>query len=191
MVGGSWRGACMNSKNLKGLAVISIADGEKLGTLDRVYLDPTAKRVVGFAVKHGGLFAGGELGLIDVDDVHALGQDALTLADKGAVRGDRTRARLDQLVDLDELVKHRAVTEGGTFVGQVTGVEVDRTSFHLAELEISPGFFKSNKLVPVGQVVSIGHDLVVVADAVCAPEGAAPTAPVDHRFVVGDVSPSE
>ncbi len=182
----------MNTKHLKGLAVISIADGEKLGTVEGIYLDPTAKRIVGFAVKHGGgLFAAGEHELIDIDDVHALGQDALTLADKGAVRGDQTRARLDQIVELDDLLKRKAVTEGGTFVGQVAGVEVDETSFRIEDLEVSQGFFKTNKLVPVGQIVSIGHDLIVVADAVCAPEGAAASSPVEHRFVVGDVPPSE
>jgi uncharacterized protein YrrD len=182
----------VNSKQLKGLAVISIADGEKLGTVDGVYVDPTAKRVVGFAVKHGGgLFAAGDHELIDIDDVHALGRDALTLTDKGAVRGDQTRARLDQLVEVDDLLKLKAVTEGGTYVGQIAGVEVDETSFRMDDVEVSPGFFKTNKLVPVHQVVSIGHDLVMVVDAVCSPEGAGPSDPVEHRFVVGDVPRSD
>ena len=185
----------MNSKQIKGLAVISIADGEKLGTVDQVFLDPAQKQVVGFAVRHGGgLLAPATEApdLIDVDDVHAIGPDAVTLADKGAVRGDQTRARLDQLVEVDELSKLKAVTEGGTVVGQIASVEIDERAFGLKEIEVSPGFFRSNRHIPIAQVVSIGHDLVVVDDAVCAPGPETAGADTgERRFVVGDVTPSE
>lgn len=192
----------MNSKHLKGLTVISIADGERLGTIDRVYLDPASKEVVGFSVRHGG---GGLLApaddaapeLIDVDDVHALGQDAVTLSSKGDMRGDQTRAMLDSLMELDDLIKLKTVTEGGTYVGDVASLELDDRGFRIRELEVSPGFFKSNRHVATGQVISIGHDLVVVADTVLA----ADTLDSDQttidpesgegRFVVGDVTKSE
>ena len=164
----------MNGKHVKGLAVISITDGEKLWTVDRVYLDPAGKRVVGLALKRGGGLLSPEApNLVDADDVHSLGPDAITLADKGALRGDQTSARLGELVELDDLPKRKAVTEGGTLVGHVAGVDFDERTFRLTQVEVSPGFFKTNKHIPIEQVVSIGHDVVVVADAVCAPEGAA------------------
>jgi uncharacterized protein YrrD len=189
----------VNSKQLKGLAVISIKDGEKLGTIDQVFVDAGAKRIVGFAVRHGGgrLFPSVEEQapeLIDVDDVHAVGPDAVTLSDKGAIRGDQTRARLDQLMNLDDLTKLKTVTEGGTALGTVASAEVDDRSFALRELEVSAGFFASNRHLPIGQVVSIGHDLVVVDDAVAADESG--TTPLEgdadeRRFVVGDVKPTQ
>jgi uncharacterized protein YrrD len=187
----------VNSKHLKGLAVISIADGEKLGTIDKVYLDPAAKRVVGFAVKHhGGLFSPETPNLIDVDDIHSLGPDALTLDDKAAVRGDQTSARLTELVELDDLLRRKVVTEGGTYVGQVAEADIAEHGFGVEQIEVSPGFFKTNKQVAIDQVVSIGHDVVVVADEVCAPEGTAeagttPAPPAERRFVVGEVTASE
>ena len=188
--------SAVNSKQLKGLAVISIADGEKLGTVDGIFVEPAAKQVVGFAVKHGGgLLHPAQPDLIDVDDVHSLGPDALTLDDKGRIRGDQTRARRNELVELDDLLKRKVVTEGGTFVGQVAGVDVDEATFRLQQVEVSPGFFKSNRQVPIDQVVSVGHDLIVVADAVCAADagagGSMPVAEGDRRFVVGDVVPKE
>ena len=184
----------MNHKHLKGLAVISIADGEKLGTIDQVYLDPVAKRVVGFAIKHGGGLLSPETpNLIDVDDIHSLGPDALTLADKGALRGDQTTARLADLVEIDDLLKRKVVTENGTFVGQVAGADFAEHGFDIEQIEVSPGFFKSNKHVASDQVVSIGHDVVVVVDAVCAAEGsdAGMTPASERRFVVGDVTASD
>ena len=40
----------MNSHDVKGRPVINIVDGEKVGTIDHVYLDLAAKRVVGFSI---------------------------------------------------------------------------------------------------------------------------------------------
>lgn len=181
----------MNSKQLKGLAVISIADGEKLGTIDRVLVDPAAHKVVGFGVRHGG---GGIIPtpmdsadeeLIDVDDIHALGQDAITLDDKGKVRGDNTRAQGAKLIDLDELTKLKVVTEGGTYLGDLASAEIDEISYAFKELEVSPGFFQSNRHVPISQIVNIGHELIVVSDAVAADESAT-TDSSARRLVVGD-----
>lgn len=190
----------MNSKQLKGLAVISIQDGEKLGTIDRVFIDADAKKVVGFGVGQGGgllpMAESSEPELIDVDDVHAVGHDAVTLADKGAIRGDQTRAQLEGLMELDELIKLKVVTEGGTVVGEVASVEINDRGFAFRELEVSPGFFKSNRHLPIREVISIGLDLVVVDNAVIAEMGlddgtsATDGDAGDSRFVVGDVRPS-
>jgi uncharacterized protein YrrD len=184
----------MNSKQIHGLAVVSIADGAKVGTIDRIYLDPVGKQIVGFAIKpEGARLSRDTPNLIDVDDVHSLGPDALTLSDTGAVRGDRTRAYLDGLVATDDLTKRKVVTEGGTYVGEVADLEFADGGYALTGIEVSPGFFKSNKLVPTDQIVNIGAELVMVSDAVCAPEGgqAAQAPPTEGRFVVGDVAPNE
>jgi sporulation protein YlmC with PRC-barrel domain len=180
----------VNSKHLKGLAVISIADGEKMGTIDRVLIDPASAKVSGFSVGHGGGLLAmpadpGTEQLIDVDDIHALGQDAVTLRDKGAARGDQTTANEASLLDLDALTKLKVITEGGTYVGDLASVEIDERSFKLSELEVSPGFFKSNRHVPIDQVVNIGHELIVVNDSVCVDESATPE-PGEQRLVVGD-----
>ena len=161
----------MNSKQIKGIPVISIADGERLGAVDNVYFDPVAKRVVGFAVRaHGGLLGAGAGTVVDAASLRSLGPDALTIPDKAAAGGSTTNAEYGHLVMLDSLVRRRVVTEGGTYVGQVASVDFDEKTFGLSQVEVSPGFFKTHRMVPVNQVVSIGHDVVVVADAVCAAE---------------------
>lgn len=188
----------MNNKDVKGIAVISIADGEKLGTVDQAYVDQASKRIVGFAVgSGGGLLAADSAPAfkIDADEVQSLGPDALTLDRKLEVSGEQTNARYGELAELDELTQRKVVTEGGTFVGQVASVDFDERTFRLTEFEASPGFFKSNRRVPVDQVISVGADLVVVSNAVCAPEtNATPANGVslrtEGRFVVGDVKPT-
>jgi uncharacterized protein YrrD len=190
----------VNSKQLKGLTVISIADGEKLGTIDHIYLDPVKKQVAGFGIHEAPGHQTGDAStptLIDVDDIHSLGPDAITLSDKGAIRGDQTRDQLDALLELDHLTGLKAVTEGGTHIGGVASVDIDDRTFQIRQLEVSPGFFKSNKHVAVNQITSIGSDLVIVDDAVLASDQAVSSSDPDddgsdeRRFVVGDITPAE
>lgn len=159
----------MDSKHVKGLSVISISDGAKVGTIQRVYLDPAGRRIVGFVVGTGGLFGNTE-GIVDAADVNSIGPDALTVDQPSAVRQDVALGQEGQLIDLDDLSKLKVVTEGGTYVGQVDSCEFDPTTFRLTAIVVSPGFFKSNKTVPINEVVSIGTDVVVVANRVCEPE---------------------
>lgn len=182
----------MNSKDIKGLAVISIADGEKLGTIDQVLVDPVAATLVGFTVRHNATgiipipIDSAEEDVIDVDDIHALGKDAVTLNDKSAIRGDQTRRQMDSLMGLDDLSDLKVVTEGGTYIGDFASAEIDETTFKLTEFEVSPGFFKSNRHIPVGQVVNIGPELIMVNDSVSTDESVS----VDsskRQLVVGDV----
>ena len=186
----------MNNKQIDGIAVISIADGRKLGTVDHIYFDPLEKKVVGFAVASGGGMLSAESGsggIIDAADVHSLGQDALTVKDASALRGDNVSDRYASLIDINDLIKEKVVSEGGALVGQVVSIEFDQTSFALQEVEVSPGYFKSNKRVLASQVTSIGQDVVVVSDAVFAEDSAdtaTPTNSDEARWVVGDVKES-
>ncbi len=158
----------MNNKAIKGTSVIGIADAERFGQVTRVYLDPGEKAVVGFVVDKGdGLMAPISAVRVAAAHVRSLGPDALMVDDASALGGEETEARYGDLVDLDTVVHHRVVTEGGTLVGQVASVSFDEHTFGLTEVEASPGFFKSNKVIPIDQVVSIGSELIVVADAVC------------------------
>ena len=114
----------MTTKLARGAAVISLADGKKLGTVHRVYLDPVRKEIVGFTFVHGGgLFGGKTSALIDVGDVHAFGPDAVTVPDASVVHSDLAiGGKCDGLVDLEDLLKREVVTEGGAILGTITGI---------------------------------------------------------------------
>lgn len=159
----------MNSRQIIGIAVVSITDGEKVGTVDRLYFDPSQRQVEAFTVRSGGgLFSGKETCLVATSDMRSLGPDALTIADKSVLHDDVEPELPDSAVELDSLLKRKVVTEGGTYVGQVASVEFGQDDFKLSAVEVSPGFFKSNEFIPNNLVTSIGPDLLVVDDAVCA-----------------------
>ena len=176
----------MNTKRLKGLAVIAIADGRKLGTVDDLYVDPGTRRIVAFGLRHqGGLLhvGGSRPQVVDTDNVHALGSDALTVADASALH-EAAGGGQPGVVSGEDLTKRKVVTEGGTYVGQVSSAEFDPSTYRLTAVEVSPGFFRANKLIPDDQITSIGADVVVVANAVCAP-AAAERLPADQGALPG------
>jgi uncharacterized protein YrrD len=156
----------MNHRQARGLAVFGAADGRRIGTVDGAFLDPAAKRVVGFSI------SGGERGrtpgarrTIDSAEVQDLGSGGLTIDDATA-HGAGTNAAYLSLVPLEDLAKRTVVTQGGAYVGRVVTVAFDVRTFRLTQVEVSPGFLRGRKLLPADRLVRIGRDLLVVADAV-------------------------
>lgn len=183
----------MKNSQLKGLSVISIAEGKALGTVARVFFDPVTQQAVGFEVHQGGGLLSPDPDrrrMIDVEQVQALGPDALMVADESALRSQETAGPSADLVELDALTSRRVVAEGGTQVGAIASTDIDERTFHLRSVEISPGFFQTNREIPADQVVSIGSDVLVVTDAVCAPapasDAGSPAADAGRHFVVID-----
>ena len=158
----------MGTKLVKGAPVVSLADGRKLGVIDHVYLDPRRKEIVAFSFHRSGLFAPKACHLLDVADVHGIGPDAVTLDDPSAVRSEvAVGAKRDDLVDLEDLLKRKVITEGGTLLGQVAAIGFGQDTYRLLEVEVSPGFFEEPVLIPAEAIVRIGSELVVVSDEVC------------------------
>ena len=156
----------MNSKDIRGLTVISIADGTQVGTIDQVYLDLAAKQVVGFSITNGvGPFGGARdnAPTVAASGIHSLGPDALTLDDVAAAHAAWVGANYGSLVSLDDLAGRKVVTEGGTNVGEVVSLEFDAQTCAITEVEVSPGFLKTNTHIPLDQLVRIGQDVLVVA----------------------------
>jgi uncharacterized protein YrrD len=158
----------VDNRHVKGLPVIGIADGRKIGVVGHVFFEPAAKRVAGFSVMEagGGLFSTEpeRAELVDVEEVHSLGPDAMIL-DPAAARGARLSARYGEFVRLEDLLGRTVVTAGGVEIGAVSLVDFDERGYQLNAIEVSPGLFKSHRTIPTEQVLSLGPDAVVVVEA--------------------------
>ena len=161
----------MNSKQIRGLTVINLADGTQVGTVDQVFLDLAAKQVVGFSITNGvGPFGGARdnAPTVAASAVHSLGPDALTLDDVTAAHAAWVDATFGAVVPLDDVVGRRVMTEGGVNVGDVVSLGFDETTFAITEVEVSPGFLKTHTSIPLDRLVRIGQDVLVVADVAIA-----------------------
>lgn len=161
----------MNTSHVNGLSVVSIGTGEKLGSVSEILLDPAADHIAAFAIddaSSGRLLSSQPPGTrwVNAEDVHAIGPDAMTVQDASALHDTADDV---EMTPLSVLVGEKVVTEGGTYVGQVAAAEIDESSLNVLGLEVSPGFFKSNKVVSKADLITVGDEMVIVADSVCGP----------------------
>lgn len=157
----------MNDKQIKGIPVISVADAEQLGTVERAYLDPELRRIVGFSFHQAGGFLQPESApLVDTSDIQSFGPDVLTLANPAMIRGKETADRYGELMDVDRLHGRQVFTEDGQDLGKIDSVEFDEHSYRLTGFELGSGFFDSPQPVVVDDIVTIGPEVIVVRNTV-------------------------
>lgn len=157
----------MSTKLVKGTSVVSLADGAELGKVENVYLEPKRKQIVAFSFKSGGgLFGGTSINLVDVTDVHAIGPDAVTITDASVVHCELAiRDRCDGLVELDDLLKRKVMTDTGEEVGHIAAIHFDQGSYSLSGLDVTAGHFHQQKAtISSEQIVQIGDDLVLIRE---------------------------
>lgn len=157
----------MSTRLDRGTAVVSLADGTELGSVEHVYLDPNRKSIVAFSFQSGGgLFGGKTRNLVDVADVHAIGPDAITITDASTVRSEMAIGdRCHGLVELDDLLKRKVMTERGEGLGQVTALHFEQGSYRLSMIEVSSGrLHTETATIPADQVGQIGEDLILVSE---------------------------
>lgn len=154
----------MTTKLVKGMPVVSLADGATLGVVDHVYFDPGQLAVVGFTFhQRGGLFGGGASGLIDISDVHAFGSDAVTVNDVAVVRSDLTiEVGHGELLDLETLLKRTVMTETGETIGRVAAIQFGDASHALVALDLDAD--GGPRRIAASEIKTVGPELIIVAD---------------------------
>ncbi len=155
--------AVKTGKELNGLAVVTLAGGEKLGRVSDLVFDPGTGRVTGFFVDRGGMFSKPKF--LPAGDVQALGDDALTVAsDKvlldgpSALTGELAAKTAEGLPVLNP---------AGTVLGKVSDVGVDTASLSVPYLILATGIIgdtlHGKPHLPIAAVQTVGADSVITA----------------------------
>ena len=152
-----------------GTPVLSRDGGATLGTIDRIYLNAARKEIVGFSLRRNRRLLRPQVAIVDVGDVQTFGRHAVTLAGHARLLSSAVLAqRGEDLVDLSELIGRPVVTEGGAGVGHVFAVAVDPLTMRLQRLEVAAPGCPVPGLVWGHEVLGVGENLIVVAEAVLA-----------------------
>lgn len=184
----------MRATELAGRAVVDIDAAEKLGTIDKIILDPDGRRVAGFVVaKAGSGFPGNKAHtLIGANAVHAIGPDAVTIR-PNAVAGSDT-AHLETLPRGSDVIGRKVVSEDGRFLGKVSDVLIDRADGRIIGYllaEHTPGakfeemFGKDKKkrrespYLPADANIRTGRDLIIASEDAVSYDWADEDAPRD------------
>lgn len=160
-----------NIHHMLGMALISVREGVRLGTLEGVAIDTTDGRVRYLYFKGADARADGA---VPWDAVRAVGEDAITVdALESAVA---TVPAIDQ-EHLTSFVGDRpVVTESGTRLGHVTTYDLDEVTGRIERYHVSTGGFfghlmKRELCVSRGAVRALGQDAIVVEqEAALTPE---------------------
>lgn len=173
----------MDVKSLKGIAVVSIEQGEKVGTVDDLLFDLDRKRVVAFKLNKPGFLRAGGIAL-RMDDVMSIGKDAVMIQNREQVRESKGERDLQGLPDYSAISSLRVVTQDGTYVGNLATMRLDQKTGALTHLEITGGGFmdrlRRNQVVDISDVISMGTDVVVIPDKY-APVSAEPSESVEQE----------
>lgn len=155
--------AVKTGKELSGLAVVTLAGGEKLGRVDDIVFDPNTGRVTGFFVDRGGMFSKPKF--LPAGDVQSLGEDALTVtSDKvlldgpSALTGELAAKTAENLPVLNP---------AGTVLGKVADIGVDTQSLSVPYLILATGIIgdtlHGKPHLPISAVQTVGADSVIVS----------------------------
>jgi sporulation protein YlmC with PRC-barrel domain len=151
----------MDAHTLKGMAIVSVQQGTKLGYIEQPLLDLTARKVAALRVK-------GESGtfIVPFDQVAAVGTDAITVASSAATQTPSTGGAADELRDLDALGKLKVVDQAGTLLGTLRHVEIDPASGEITQLAAHTGGMLgmggTTTTIDARSILTVGPELVTV-----------------------------
>ena len=156
---------------VKGLPVITMAEGKQIGKIDDLVIDPERKAVGWLRVHSGGVgMLGGERLWVSTAAVHGVGEDAITI---NAEADALTPADAPEAVALVKakrgVIGIKVLTENGERVGEVRDFDFDPVTFALTSLAVPPVMNAVGEIltIPGDKVLTIGEDMIVVAaDAV-------------------------
>jgi uncharacterized protein YrrD len=154
---------------IDGLAVVSLADGKKIGTVDDFYFDPTNSKIYALRMKTG-LFGHK---VIQVATISSIGQDAITIPNEEKLYSESEDPKLPAFFSGRNLLTYKIMSASGNVIGTTGNVLLDisvPTALRIAAFELSGGLgdhisgrfptFSSS------QVVRYGQDVLVVPDEV-------------------------
>lgn len=155
----------MNYKTLVGREVIAIESGRKLGQIDRILIDPDAKKIDWIVVRPAGksmLEEPGPMKAIPVDQIRALGEDVVTVPSDEVLQP--LSAPANHLVAFAAIKNEAVMTEGGKKLGELSDITFDDQTLDLESMEISQGLLSGKSSIAATEIISLGEDVIVVRD---------------------------
>jgi len=184
----------MNYKSLAGREVIAIDSGRKIGHVERVLFDPATMRIDSVVIQpviHSVLEEPSPMQQVSVSHIRGLGQDVVTVQNDEALQPLAEGVAIgDALVAFDQIEHEAVLTESGKKIGEVDDVEFDDQTMQLESIQISRGFLARKFSIAVGEIVSVGEDVIVVHDSADPDSGdvaGEPTSQQDEEAAVQPV----
>lgn len=155
------------SKKFLSMPVISLQEGQQIGVVKGLVVDPSLKQVVSLVIEQKGWFK--EQKYIPYHKVTSVGENAVTIdRTTSAERGNKLPNIIKLLKDNVEITGSRIVTKSGTLLGYVDEYYVDLVSGQLVGLEFTDrllsGVMNGKAFLDTNYIQTIGQDVVICSD---------------------------
>lgn len=158
-----------NWSDIKGIAVVAIDTGSKVGTIDDFYFQPQNHGIHALQVKTG-IF--GHRVLL-ASNITALGRDAVTIANESLLVHEQDDNELAQLPLGRSLLAYRILSENGSFIGVVGNIVIDvgtPTQLRVDAYELTDTMRSrltgQHFIISSSHVIRYGQDVIVVTNDV-------------------------
>jgi uncharacterized protein YrrD len=153
-------GDMIDARTIKGLGVVSIESGAKLGTVDDVLFDTKGLRLAALHIK-----ADRQEAIIPFSEVASVGENAVTVPGDMAARWGASGGELGTLPTLNDVKKLKVVDEAGTLIGTIDDVCVAPDG-SIAEIKVHKGGVLGvggeSHRIPASVITSVGDEVIVV-----------------------------
>ncbi len=150
----------MDVKEIVDKAVVSIAEGAKLGYVRNVFFDPNGRRLTALEIQRDG-----ERIVIPFQQINNFGTDAITVEQSQLVA---TITQPDW-VAYDELKQRKVVDATGTLLGKIERVQIEPASGAIQALTVHEGGILglggTTRTVPSDAIRGVGAELITVTSA--------------------------
>lgn len=151
----------------KGLRVIATKEGNEVGKVDELVIDPDLKKVSWLRLHSGGLR--GDRHWVPTSAVHSLDEDVVTINGEADLKAAPNASQAEGIMNTKRgLIGNRVVTADGERLGDIRDYEFSPDTFALTNIFVLPArinFFGKNMIIAADRVISIGQDAVMVTVA--------------------------
>lgn len=157
------RGWLMNrGRDLVGMPIINLTNGETVGRVKDVLFDPTSHQFVGIEMDGGGWLKGPRK--IHFDDFAGIGEDAITILEDSVIM--KALPCEESVITEDKVVGSRVLTKDGNELGTISDIIIDLTTGNITHYQISDGIIQDllegRGIVPIDTGITYGKDAIIV-----------------------------
>lgn len=157
----------LKSKKFIGMPVISLEEGQRIGKIKELVVNPVTKVVAALLIEQKGWFK--DQKFIPYSKVSSVGNDAITVEQSNSVQKGTSLPDIVQLTkNKYNIVDCKVIAENGTVLGMVEEYFVDAMSGEIVGLEVSGSlinsFLSGRAFLDVALIRTIGKELIVTSN---------------------------
>lgn len=153
------------SKNLLSMHIISLEEGQQIGKVRGIVVDPDSFTIAALVTDKQGWF--GDYKVVPFDKVMSIGDHAVTIDQKRSIEKPSNLPEISHLMkNKQPLLGAKVFSESGTLLGIVDELLYEKETGAIDSLEISGRFlesvFRGRISIPAAAVITFGRDAIIV-----------------------------